>query len=320
VPDIDPSETVDRDAEQTEFASMLCTGGHRRMLVIGDAPGTGKSTLLRRLQYNCMWEHQVPVSLVLLEKDPDVPEERSTISSAIEFVHWIREDLAAGDIAFPVYDFLNDLRLQFLWPPIATSLTSVEEYLEAQFRAQGMSLHGEASATSVDGGTVAGLYIKELRLEPQRSWARPEQERRSSQGCVEAFFRDLRRACSTRDVVLLVDSYDRRQDGLRDWVLNSFIRPMCLESKRPERLLVVLAGEEQKLPQFQQMLGANFDGLVASRKLLNWTEQHVRDFLRVHKYSQLSEVDFAFVYDKINHGWSIRDALQLAEILARAPS
>lgn len=319
VSDIDPLETVDRDVEQTEFGRMLRFADNRRLLVIGDDEGTGKSTLLRLLRYNCLWVHRVPVSLVLLEPDPDTPDDRLPIESPIEFVHWVREDLAASDVAFPVYDFLNDLRLQFLWPPIAHSLTSVEDYLDEHFRARGISLRGEASATSVSGGSVAGVYIKELRLEPQKAWARREQERRSSQGCVEAFFHDLRRACATRSVVILIDSYERRHPGLRQWMLENFIRPMCLEQARPQRLLLVLAGRESELPPFQQMLRADFDNLLASCRLLDWTEKHVRDFLSVHKYSHLGEDDFQIVFDKIKRGWSIRDALRLAEVLARAP-
>ncbi len=314
---IDPSKTVDRQVEETEFGRMLSLADDRRLLVIGDAKGTGKSTLLRLLRYKCMWVHKVPVSLVLLEPDPDMPDDRLPIEGPIEFVQWVREDLAATDLGFPVYDFLNDLRLQFLWPPIAHSLTSVEDYLDEHFRAQGISLRGEASATSVSGGSVAGVYIKELRLEPQKAWARPEQERRSSQGCVEAFFHDLRRACATRSVVILIDSYEQRHPGLGQWILETFIRPMCLQQTRPQRLLVVLAGCESELPPFQQMLRADFDRLVASRRLLDWKEQHVRDFLSVHKYSHLGEDDFQFVFAKVRNGWSIRDALSLAEILAR---
>ena len=315
--DIDPSKTVDRDAEKTEFGRMLRFADDRRLLVIGDAKGTGKSTLLRLLRYDCRWVHNVPVSLVLLEPDPDTHDDRLPIESPIEFVQWAREDLAVSDLAFPVYDFLNDLRLQFLWPPIAHSLTSVEDYLNEHFRAQGISLRGEASATSVSGGSVAGVYIKELRLEPQKAWARRDLERISSQRCVEAFFHDLRRACATRSVVILIDSYERRHPGLQEWLLESFIRPMCLGQTRPQRLLVVLAGCESELPPFQQMLHADFDRLVASRRLLGWTEQHVRDFLGVHKYGHLGEGDFQIVFGKVREGWSIRAALSLAEVLAR---
>ena len=56
---IDPSKTVDRQVEETKIGRMLSLADDRRLLVIGDAKGTGKSTLLRLLRYKCMWVHKV---------------------------------------------------------------------------------------------------------------------------------------------------------------------------------------------------------------------------------------------------------------------
>ncbi len=315
ISDIDPSQTVDRHVEQEEFKEMLLFEDQRRLLVIGDRPGMGKSALLQKLRYNCIWEEKVPVSLILLEQDPNQPN-RSTVTSEIEFVEWLRSDLA-DYLSFPHYDFLNELRVNFLWPPIAQSLDSVGERLEGYAAAQGPLARGEVTAGSVEGGLVAGVYIKELKLEPRNGWARPEQERMASQKCVEAFLLDLRRLAVNQKIVLLLDSYERRQPGLQEWVVNGFIRPLLLmpgSLPRAERLLIVLAGHEDKLPPFQQMLQSDFDRLVASRKLLGWEENHVREFLDVHSLS-VSETDFEFVYSKIQQGSSIRDALRLAEVL-----
>jgi hypothetical protein len=292
---------------------MLLFKDERRLLVIGDSPGTGKSALLQKLRYNCMWEHNVPVSLVLLEENPNMPS-RSTLTSEIEFVDWLRSDLAR-DISFPHYDFLNELRVNFLWPPIAQSLDSVQVHL-AGYAAQVRTTVG-----SVEGGVVAGVYIEELKLERRGAWARPEQERMSSQKCLEAFLLDLRHAAASQPVVLLIDSYERRQRGLQEWIVDGLIRPLLLRptnQPRAEQLLVVLAGHEDRLPPFRQMLRSDFDRLVASRKLFGWKKDHVREFLDVHGLP-VSESDLEFVHTKVDQeGFSIRDALQLAEFLHKA--
>ncbi len=314
IPDIDPSQTVDRHAEQEAFRKMLRFEDDRRLLVIGDGPGTGKSALLRKLRYNCIWEDHAPVSLVLLEQNPNVPN-RSTVTSEIEFVDWLRSDLAGSDqedpLTFPRYDFLNQFRVNFLWPQIAQSLDSVQERLE------GYAAQAEVKVGSVEGGLVAGVYISELKLEPRDAWASPEQERMASQKCLEAFLLDLRHTAASRPVVLLIDSYERRQRGLQEWIVTGLIRSLLLmptSQPRAERLLVVLAGHEDKLPPFRQMLRSDFDRLVASRKLLGWKKDHVREFLDVHQLS-VSDSDFEFVHSKVQEGYSIRDALGLAEYL-----
>ena len=316
IANINPALTVDRHVEQEEFKKMLLFKDERRLLVIGDGPGTGKSALLRKLHYNCMWEEEtVPVSLVMLEENPNHPS-RSTVTSELEFVEWFRLDLGEG-LSFPHFDFLNQLRMNFLWPPIAQSLDSVGERLQTYAAAQGTSLRGETTAESVQGGVVAGVYIKELKLEPRIAWARPELERMASQKCLEAFLLDLQSLAATQPIVLLIDSYERRQPGLQEWVINGLIRPLLLRPgglPRAEKLLVVLAGHEDELPPFQQLLRADFDRLVASRKLLGWEEEHVREFLDVHGLS-VGDTDFDIVYSKIQQGNSIGAALQLAEVL-----
>jgi hypothetical protein len=289
---------------------MLLFEDERRLLVIGDGPGTGKSALLQKLRYNCIWEDDVPVSLVLLEENPDMPG-RSTVTSEIEFVDWLRSDLAEHDLSFPRYDFLNELRVNFQWPPIAQSLDSVSERLE------GYAAQAQMTVGSVRGGVVAGVYIKELKLERRDAWPRPEQERMASQKCLEAFLLDLRLVAASQPIVLLLDSYERRQPGLQEWIVTGLIRPLLLRPSGPpraERLVVVLAGHEDKLPPFRQMLQSDFDRLVASRKLLDWEKDHVRQFLAVHRLP-VSDLDLEIVYSKVQQGSSIRDALKLAALL-----
>jgi len=285
---------------------MLAFKDERRLLVIGDRAGTGKSTLLRRLKFNCRWVHPVPVSLVLLEENPNTPDNRQAVTSPIEFVNWFRSDLT--EINFPRYDFLNEFRVNFLWPGIAKSLDNVQAQLEAA--------RVEMKVESVQGGVVAGTYIANMNVAQRDKWARPDQERLASQKCVEAFLLDLRDATATRSVVLLIDTYNKNKRGLHEWILDEFIRPLLLLQTgvpRAEKLLVVLAGQEAELPPFQQMLGERYDRLVASRRLLGWEKEHVRQFLEVHDL-EVSDRQFEYLYSQVQDGGSIKEALEVAEL------
>lgn len=50
---IDPRDIINRAAEQELFAGLVSFATPARMMVISDKLGRGKSTLLRRLEYNC---------------------------------------------------------------------------------------------------------------------------------------------------------------------------------------------------------------------------------------------------------------------------
>ena len=302
-----PTATVDRHPEQSEFSTLL---------VIEDGPGTGKSTLLTRLRYNCRWEEHVPVSLVLLEDDPGEPD-RTPITNEFELVNWIRQDLADDELPFPMFDFLNHLRLQYQPAPFAQSPAQVRSYLDEHAARAGLSVYGKVDAEQINGGVVAGLYVEELHLEPQRSWANPEQERMAGQRCVEAFKADLRQISQERTVVLMLDSYESRHPGLGDRLIDSFIGPLTLRPGRPEKLVMVLATREGSGPPFRQMLRDETDRLVRPRKFPVWEEDdHIVGFLRLHGFGSLSEEDVRIVKGKIARGCSLVEALRLAETLA----
>jgi hypothetical protein len=311
---IEPDKTVDREVEQYEFRTMLRFDDDARLLVIEDRSGTGKSTLLTRLRFNCRWEEHVPASLVLLEDDPGEPN-RSPITNEFELASWIRQDLADDQLPFPMFDFLNQLRMQYQPAPFADSQAQLRSYLNEHAARQGLRMYGSVDAEQVNGGVVAGVYVRELRLEPQRSWAHPEQERTASQRCVEAFKEDLRQISQERPVVLLLDSYESRHPGLRDWLMDSFIGPLSLWPGRPDKLVVVLATLENSGPPFRQMLRADADRLIRSRKFLAWEDDHIRDFLTLHGYGGLSDEDVQIVQSKIRRGCSLAQALRLAQTL-----
>lgn len=313
---IPPGRTVDRHPEQAEFRAMLRLEDDARLLLIEDGPGTGKSTLLTKLRFNCRYEENIPASLVLLQDDPDLPD-RTAITNEFELVNWIRQDLADEGLPFPVFDFLNHLRMQFQPAPFTQSPAQVRSYLNEQAASRGLSVYGKVEAEQINGGVVAAVYIKELHLRRQRSWDHPEQERMASQRCVEGFKEDLRQIARERTVVLLLDSFESRHPGLGDRLIDSFIAPLTLRPSRPERLVMVLATREGSGPPFRQMLRDETDRLVRPRKFPVWEEDdHIIEFLDLHGFGSLSQEDVRFIKGKIARGCSLVQALQLAKTLA----
>ena len=57
---LDESKIIDREAEAEIFNSMLRFETPRRILVVSDKNGTGKSAILRKLRYLCEYTHLHP--------------------------------------------------------------------------------------------------------------------------------------------------------------------------------------------------------------------------------------------------------------------
>jgi hypothetical protein len=312
--EVAPENLVDRKAEKDVFRELLRFEDDARLLAISDRQGTGKTSLLKILSYICEWEAGVPVAFVPLDA-----QQGEAITSPFEFISRVRSDLK--DLSFTRYDFLNQFRVTHQWVPFMTQpVQAIELYLEDQLARSrpGTVIEGSVDLrdANLEGGVAAGIYIKNLKLEPQRDWTSPDQERMAQQRCIEAFLEDLRTECTDTTIVVLVDSYEQRSPALRDWILKDFIKPCCFDDGRPNRLVVAIAGRDSDMPGFEQILQDRYVELVRSRSQLGWEQEHVRAFLEVHGYERLAEEDIDFVATKVAKGWSISDALLLADTLA----
>src|ERR1051325_9382525 len=66
--DVSDEKFIDRKAEQELFRKMLRLDAPARVLFISDKGGRGKSHLLKRLEYICKWEEDIPCSRVELKE------------------------------------------------------------------------------------------------------------------------------------------------------------------------------------------------------------------------------------------------------------
>jgi hypothetical protein len=296
-----PAEkTVDRETERDIFTKLLKFENEARLLVIQDEEETGKTTLLRRLQFDCEWIHELPSVLVSLELE--------TIGTDFDLISAIRDGLSrpSFDLAFDVYDALNKMRVSKKGQALATFAGAIE---------------GTADATEADiegkGHRFAGVLIEQLINLEVGEWT-SELEELVRKECIQAFFADLHQIADKQPVVILLDSYDKRcNPALQQWILSSFVRPLCFGEDRPEKLVVVLAGRPAEgVPNFETFGAGKYKQFVTSiRSLAQWSEDHVKEWLKLHGYDVLTDEDRKFVWTRVQSGCSIGKALLLADIL-----
>jgi hypothetical protein len=290
-----PVEFIDRKAEQEIFDSLVQFNDNAHLLVIEDGAGTGKSTLLEMLTYKCKYTVDCPVGHIQLDANVN-PE----INSPFVFIERLRETIGL-DQTFEQFDKFNEARVgknASIFSP-ATSPVAVQGSI--------------AAGNAVISGTNAELIGAQVNYYGiEWTSAQEEQARRR---CIRAFFEDLKTLADANALVVLLDSYDRCSSDLKSWIIDEFVRPLCFNvTRRPQQLLMVLAGQE--VPDFAAMLQERYVTLVRSRRPLSgWQKEHVKDFLRVHEYGNLSDKDVDTVWDKIQQGFSIRQALLVAHAL-----
>jgi hypothetical protein len=280
--EIPPENLVDRSSELDEFSSMLRFENEARLLTVCDEQGTGKTELLRILEYNCKYRLQprVSVSRVLLDD--------KEITDTFTFVKRIREQLHKS--AFPRFDYYESARLNHYWAPFAPAVPG--------------SPRGESKGPE--------------DFPSSQQWASADQEPKAQQQCVQAFLEDLRDLADAQPITLLVDTFENHMQipGLQTWIIDELVWPLCVDEDRPQKFVLVLAG--RKLPNFPALLPEERAQLVASRNSLTWEDDHVRDFLALHGYGALPEEDVQFVCGRVQQGFSISRALKLAEALVPA--
>jgi hypothetical protein len=304
-----PEKFIDREAEQELFEELL----HKfqddsRLLTICDAGGRGKSSLLKRLEYNCLWQHDppTPVSLIPLDQLDD-PTDFALVRSIRRKLGESVEDFGL-ELPFTSFDQLDDARVNRDPEPFRTRTGSI----------QGMAY---AQGATIRGGTVGGVvqqveHAEHVTVGSFGGWS-TEHDDMARRECIKAFFEDLKHICRVQPVVVLLDTWENSLAD-REFILNRIVRPLCFDTKnRPEKFYLVLAGRE--VPDFRIRLNeAKYRKLVKSIESLGeWEERHVKDFLRAYGYENLKDEDIGYLCSKLRSGTlSLEKALQMvAEFL-----
>lgn len=292
-----PGDFINRKAEQEIFDNLLQLNDHPRLLAIEDKKGTGKTSLLEMTQYKCKYTLEYPVSIIPLE-DP-------TINNAFIFIERLRNRFGM-DQTFTTFDELNQARVGRISSVFSPSPATLIGTVQAQGSVLGGSGNQQVGAQLNNYGT--------MNLNPNSpvsDWSL-EQEELAKIKCIKAFFEDLKIISDRTPIIILIDSYERCNAELRSWIVDEFLRPLCFNlNQRPARLILVLAGRE--LPDFAALLKNRHKQLVRSSSLSGWEKEHVKEFLAVHGYGDLSDEDIDIIWKRVQNGFSIASALNLAQ-------
>jgi hypothetical protein len=298
---LDPRDTIDRRAEQELFAGLVSFATPARMLVISDKIDRGKSTLLRRLQYNCKYEinppAHVPACLVDLGED--------NLLTAFDLIAKIVEGLNIND-RFPKFTPLNIARTSKKIDPFDAVYKGMPGYANVggDFIGRGKVVHGDDVRGDKIGGNKYEYNMQREFTEGHETIARKK--------CIEAFFEDLRVLCATQPVVILLDHWENCNYDLREWIKGTFMREHFLnrdKNLRPAKLAIVVAGNSyDKAKAKFGIRDDEFDRLfnneqecketiLSIRSVCDWDSKHVREFLEQHGYYQVSDEDIDMLRD-----------------------
>ncbi|WP_148571640.1 hypothetical protein [Nocardioides caldifontis] len=297
----EPSQIVDRESEVEVFSSMLRFESSRRVMVVCDRQGRGKTALLRKLRYQCEYVVDPPVPVALFDFDTE------PVTDEIDVVTRLAEDLGEADdpVPLPTFEKLNHARTIRDTGQFVQAWQSVQGAVDLS----GASVSGEAQAA----GVIQNIHVQHVETLSFPEWTEPL-DRHVRKLCKEAFFSDLLRAAQGRPVVLLLDTVDAADQDMRRWLLRDLLRRRLLSDWEHHRLLLLIAGTdvdqllEPLTPEQQECLEP-----VATLK--SWGPDHVRAFLQVHGYDGFSDEEIDVVQKAIEAGKSLVKAMQVAEIM-----
>jgi hypothetical protein len=305
--DFNPRDLIDRFAEQELFTNLVSFTSLARMLTICDKGGKGKSSLIKRLQYNCKYEirPQVPACLIELDRLDD--------PSPFRLIEKIVEELKIKD-KFPKFDQLNEARKAKNYTPFDKSDYVNRSNIEARVDVKG----------PIEKGALAtGLYAEILQtssLQIARSDFTSEQEQSAQQKCIEAFFEDLRVVCAVQPIVLLLDAWERCNSELRKWTVDELLEKCCFnpdKNLRPAKLAIVLSSRPyDRVKERYGLRDDEFIPLFADEKeheatvlsiksLSDWASDHVRAFLDQHGITNVEDDDIEYIRGRLKRGGTL---------------
>jgi hypothetical protein len=283
---------VDRTQERDTFHRLIRLEDNARLLTLRDRGGQGKSSLLKKLQSDCL-SRPTPVSLITLDT--------LRAHTPLAFVKKMREDLRVFQVSFTHFDELDgELRRRTL----PTELPGFGDAIG--------TVHA-SGATVNAGGRIVGVELH-VPSGPDSGWLSPDEATERTAQVIQAFFAELAEHCRERLVVVMVDGYEACGPDLAEWLLNYFLNWHCFQlDQRPAQLAVVVAG--RTTPDCEGFLGPDrWKELVVTIPSLSQLEsEHVRELFDERGVSP-TDAQVEVVRDKLREGWSIKKALQLIDL------
>jgi hypothetical protein len=255
----------------------------------------GKSHLLKLFRYLCLTVHpRTPVSLIDLKQLPN--------QSPLMLVKAVVEDLAALDVPFPNFTVHESARMSADFDFIRASIYLQGDSVKASDDSRtNRTMPPSHQAIRNDAPNQGGqgtfqspvtfnqqqttFNTEQVHITQSRATLTVEQSKTAEDVCVLSFLDDVHAHCASQPIVLLIDSFENCDDRLRVWLHKNLLeRHFFNPTKRPARLLLVIAG--QTLPDFE--VNWSMEDCARTLKpveaLNRWTREHVEQCLKVHDF------------------------------------
>jgi hypothetical protein len=293
---VDETKIFDREVEAETFGKMVRMVIPRRVMVVSDKGGMGKTDLLRKLRLLCERDYDVPVALLPLEDFASRPDEFAVVSS----MHKALRDSGAH---LPSFDELNQARA-------LKNTTGFLERLERVAAVVDMRNAAVTGAAKIAAMMINVEHAQNVVLPP---WSE-DADAQARALCVEAFLADLRAYAQERPVALLFDSVEKIGEHLRRWVLSEIVRKLALTDWESRKLVIVLAGQGAREMVYGRLPEVQHNCIEPVFAFQPWTAGQVREFLEVNDLTDMRPNEVEAIHSLLTGGHTLAAALMYARL------
>jgi hypothetical protein len=252
----------------------------RRVMVVSDRSGMGKTDLLRKLRLKCERDHEVAVALILLEEFVGLQDEFTVVDH-------LHSALTSTGASFPQFDAAKAALRNRTVAALTDGVGAVAGVVD--LTGASVSGHASISAVTINMDTVNFGWSDELDAYARRR-------------CVNAFIVDLKNYVQENPVALLFDGLEKISDALRRWIVVDIVR-QCLTDDWPSRkMVVVLAGVDVIDMILGRLPRTMHDCVLPAPSFGAWSQEQVGEFLAAHDVAGLRPTEIALLHGLLGAG------------------
>jgi hypothetical protein len=283
---IDPTKIYDRDPEARVYGELVRLEMPRRVLVVSERSGMGKTDFLRKLKLESTRDHSVPVALVALDNFVGRPDE-------FAIVEYMYGELKRTGAPLP-----NFARLR-----AAHRMKNVLLFAGELLEVQGFV---DMSGAVIESGAprIAGVMINinaETYVPPP--WD-DEMDAQAKIMCVEAFLADLSLFASKDPLALMFDAVDKAEEDLLEWIISELVRGRALQQWQDRKLVIVLAGTAVDALVLGRLPADEQDCVERLAGFATWDAEQLKGFLEANDLGGLTQDELtalSFLLESGNH-------------------
>lgn len=268
---IDPTKIYDRDTESSLYASLVRLEVPRRVLVVSERSGMGKTDFLRKLRLESTRDLSVPVALVHLDNFESRPD-------AALIVDMIHDELTRTGATLPNYQRLR----------AAHRMKDVHRFAEELKQVRGLV---DMSEAVIEGGApkIAGImYNITAESFVMPSWD-ADMDAQAKIMCVEAFLADLTDYASHHPLALMFDAIDKAEEEIVEWIVGELVSRRALKQWQERKLVIVLAGIDVAELVLGRLPGDEQDCVERLTGFAAWDAEQLKGFLEANNLGGLSD-------------------------------